>query len=64
MRLLIDTHILLWAAERPNLITPTLRAAMRDEANEIVISAATIWEPLSGERSGSFAYGISMLGLD
>ena len=44
MRLLIDTHILLCADERPRLIAPTLRAAMRDEANEIVISAATIWE--------------------
>lgn len=44
MRLLIDTHILLWADERPRMIVPTLRAAMRDEANEIVVSAATVWE--------------------
>ena len=44
MRLLIDTHILLWADERPRLIAPRLRAAMRDETNEIVVSAATVWE--------------------
>ena len=44
MRLLIDTHILLWADERPRMIVPTLRAAMRDETNEIVVSAATVWE--------------------
>jgi PIN domain nuclease of toxin-antitoxin system len=44
VRLLIDTHILLWADERPRLIAQTLRAAMRDEANDIVVSAATIWE--------------------
>ena len=44
MRLLIDTHILLWADERPRLIAPPLCAAMRDETNEIVVSAATIWE--------------------
>ena len=44
MRLLIDTHILLWADERPRLIVDPLRAAMRDEANEIVVSAATVWE--------------------
>ena len=43
MRLLIDTHILLWADERPGQIAPTLRTAMRDETNEVV-SAATIWE--------------------
>ena len=44
MRLLIDTHILLWADERPRLIVQPLRAAMRDDANEIVVSAATVWE--------------------
>ena len=43
MQLLIDTHILLWADERPRQIAPTLRAAIRDETNDIV-SAATIWE--------------------
>jgi PIN domain nuclease of toxin-antitoxin system len=44
VRLLIDTHILLWADERPRLIAQPLRAAMRDEDNEIVVSAATVWE--------------------
>ena len=44
MRLLIDTHILLWADERPRRIAPALLAAMRDETNEIAVSAATIWE--------------------
>jgi PIN domain nuclease of toxin-antitoxin system len=44
VRLLIDTHILLWADERPRLIAQPLRAVMRDETNEIVVSAATIWE--------------------
>ena len=44
MRLLIDTHILLWADERPRLIVQPLRAAMRDGANEVVVSAATVWE--------------------
>jgi PIN domain nuclease of toxin-antitoxin system len=44
VRLLIDTHILLWADERPRLIVQPLRAAMRDGANEVVVSAATVWE--------------------
>ena len=44
MRLLIDTHILLWADEQPRLIAPTLHAAMREGTNEIIVSAATIWE--------------------
>lgn len=44
MRLLIDTHILLWADERPGRIAPALLAAMREDRNEIAVSAATIWE--------------------
>ena len=44
MRLLIDTHILLWADQRPRLIAARLRAALRDETNDIVVSAATVWE--------------------
>jgi PIN domain nuclease of toxin-antitoxin system len=44
VRLLIDTHILIWADERPRRITGTLLAAMRDETNEIAVSAATVWE--------------------
>jgi PIN domain nuclease of toxin-antitoxin system len=28
----------------PRLIVQPLRAAMRDEANEVVVSAATVWE--------------------
>jgi len=43
VRLLIDTHVLLWADERPRLIVQPLRAAMRD-TNDIVVSAATVWE--------------------
>jgi len=44
VRLLIDTHILLWADESPRRIAAPLRAAMRDETNEIIVSAATVWE--------------------
>jgi PIN domain nuclease of toxin-antitoxin system len=44
VRLLIDTHVLLWADEQPRLIAQPLRAALRDETNEIVVSAATVWE--------------------
>jgi len=44
VRLLIDTHILIWADERPRAIAPALRAALLDETNEIFISAASIWE--------------------
>ena len=44
MRLLIDTHIPLWVDQQPQLIAPRLREAMRNEANDIIVSAATIWK--------------------
>lgn len=49
MRLLLDTHILLWAAvDSPKLGEGRLPAATRrlleDENNELVFSAASIWE--------------------
>jgi PIN domain nuclease of toxin-antitoxin system len=44
MRLLLDTHIALWAiADHPNL-SAKARRLIDDPDNQIVISAATIWE--------------------
>ena len=44
MRVLIDTHVLLcWDRELRRISRP-LRAAIEDEANEILVSAASVWE--------------------
>jgi PIN domain nuclease of toxin-antitoxin system len=44
MRLLLDTHIALWAiADHPNL-SAKARRLIDDPDNQIVVSAATIWE--------------------
>jgi PIN domain nuclease of toxin-antitoxin system len=44
MRLLIDTHALIWFCEGSPSLSPTARAAMEDEANERFISHAVPWE--------------------
>lgn len=44
MRLLIDTHLVIWADEQPLAIIPKLRAAMLDPANDIFVSVASVWE--------------------
>jgi len=44
MRLLIDSHTLIWSADRPDRITPVAMTAMGDPANELLVSAATLWE--------------------
>ena len=44
MRLLLDTHILLWALDQPARLDSGTRALLEDPTNEVLFSAASIWE--------------------
>ncbi len=44
MRLLLDTHLLLWAAENPKRLSPQALSLIEDGNNEVFFSAASIWE--------------------
>lgn len=44
MRLLLDTHILLWALGEARRLPETARNAILDPENEVLFSAASIWE--------------------
>lgn len=44
MRLLLDTHLLLWAAGAPDRLSAAARAAIGDPENSLVFSAASLWE--------------------
>jgi PIN domain nuclease of toxin-antitoxin system len=44
MRLLLDTHILLWALGAPERLSAATRMLVEDPANEVLFSAASIWE--------------------
>ncbi len=44
MRLLPDTHLLLWAVGRVARLPPTARDLMADPGNKLFFSAASIWE--------------------
>lgn len=44
MRLLIDTHALIWFCEGNPALSANARAVMEDDANERFISHATTWE--------------------
>ena len=44
MRLLLDTHILLWAAGDPERLTPEARNLLGDPTTELLFSTASIWE--------------------
>lgn len=44
MKMLLDTHTLLWSADNPGKLSPAAAAAINDPANELLVSAATVWE--------------------
>jgi PIN domain nuclease of toxin-antitoxin system len=44
MKLLLDTHLLLWAAGEPNRLSAAARKLISNSANELLFSAASIWE--------------------
>jgi PIN domain nuclease of toxin-antitoxin system len=44
MRLLVDSQSVIWYVDQDHLLSPTARAAMTDPANDLVVSAATVWE--------------------
>ena len=43
MRLLLDTHVFLWAVSGSRQLTPKIRAVIKG-ADEVFVSAASIWE--------------------
>lgn len=44
MRLLLDTHVLMWALSHPDRLPPAVRKAIGDPANSVVVSAVSAWE--------------------
>ena len=44
MRLLLDTHIVLWSIAEPAKLTRAAVALLEDEGNSLVVSAVVIWE--------------------
>ena len=44
MRLLLDTHILLWAAGEPEKLSKGTRTLLSTSDNSLFFSAASIWE--------------------
>lgn len=52
MRLLLDTHALLWWLDGDRRLTRRARGAINDEDNVILVSAASAWEITTKSRLG------------
>ena len=44
MKLLLDTHVLLWATLKPDLLPERLRSQLSNPDHTLLLSAATAWE--------------------
>jgi len=52
MKLLLDTHVLLWAVLEPQKLSSDLCEALQDSGNALFVSAATAWEIATKWRIG------------
>lgn len=61
MRLLLDTHVLVWWLARPRRIPRATRDMLLDSANEVYVSAATAWEIAVKRRLGKLDFDADVL---
>jgi PIN domain nuclease of toxin-antitoxin system len=63
MRLLVDTHLLLWAAASSRRLPQAARRLIEDPANEVHFSAASLWEIVikAGLRRADFKVDVAVL---
>ena len=52
MRVLLDTHAFLWWVSDSRRLSETARDAIRNEANDVVVSAVSAWEVATKHRLG------------
>jgi PIN domain nuclease of toxin-antitoxin system len=52
VRVLLDTHALLWAAAYDELLSPRARQLIQPQRNEVFVSAASAWEIATKYRLG------------
>jgi len=53
LRLLLDTHVIVWALEDPDRLAAGTRTAIETEENEVFVSVVSPWElAIKGPREG------------
>jgi len=52
VKLLLDTHLLLWAAGEPDRLSAAARRLLNDANNELFFSAASLWEVVIKSKLG------------
>ena len=52
MKLLLDTHIWIWALNQPEKLSAKVRRALQRPGNELYLSPVSVWEAHHLERRG------------
>jgi PIN domain nuclease of toxin-antitoxin system len=60
MKLLLDTHVLIWAIENPDKINETARTLMVDNTNELFVSYFSLLEIKLKDLKGNLYYPPNM----
>jgi PIN domain nuclease of toxin-antitoxin system len=61
MKLLLDTHVLLWALLEPQKLSVELRNTLEDSDNILLVSAASAWEIATKWRLGKLQHARSVV---
>ena len=61
MRLLLDTHALLWALLEPARLSADAAALIRDPGNELLVSSASAWEIAIKHRLGRLPHAAAVV---
>ena len=54
MKLLIDTHTLVWSMNETSELTRRAREAIENYDNQVLVSVVTVWEAATKHRLGKF----------
>ena len=60
MRLLLDTHAVIWAVSSPATLAPAARTAIEDPGNVVMVSSASVWEITIKEALGKLTLPASI----
>jgi PIN domain nuclease of toxin-antitoxin system len=61
MKFLLDTHTLLWAAFRRDLLSPRVTSILTHPGDEMIVSAATAWEVATKFRLGKLDFARALV---
>ena len=63
MKLLLDTHILIWWIDAPQRLPARLLTALEDPANELFVSVVNLWEIQVKQQLGKLQFTVPLTQL-